>query len=83
MSGDHSGEKYLHSLGLGVLLNAGLSRGTDGSNPSPSSRESANFRFLALRLRLAFRKRIRFRIGINLGRCRVILIYRLKNLVAE
>src|SRR5204862_2006484 len=38
--------KYLHSLGLGVLLNAGLSRGTDGSNPSPSSRESVSRRNL-------------------------------------
>ena len=33
--------KYLHSLGLGALLSAALSRGTDGSNPSPSSGESA------------------------------------------
>jgi hypothetical protein len=37
--------KYLHSLGLGVLFNAGLPRGTGSSNPPASSGESANHRF--------------------------------------
>ena len=33
--------KYLHSLGLGVLFNTGLPRGTGSSNPPPSSGESS------------------------------------------
>jgi hypothetical protein len=39
--------KYLHSLCLGALFNAGMTRGTGSSNPSPSSKESANFRSLS------------------------------------
>jgi hypothetical protein len=48
--GDHPGENTcthsLHSLGLGVLFNAGLPRGTGSSNPPLSREESANHRFL-------------------------------------
>ena len=38
--------KYLHSLCLGALFNAGLRRGTGSSNPSPSTGESATNRLL-------------------------------------
>src|SRR5947208_16516413 len=39
--------KYPHSLGLGVLFNAGLPRGTGSSNPPPSSAESGINRIAA------------------------------------
>ena len=48
--GRSPGRKYLHSLhslGSGVLFNAGPPRGTGSSNPPLSREESANHRFLS------------------------------------